>query len=93
MFELDFSEKGGDQVALSKRDQKFIDIVKDGIVNRDGQHKIPLPMKDNAPNLPNNRIMANNRLKPLKKRLESNPKYREDYVTFMDKVIYKQWVC
>ena len=44
MFELDFSEKGGDKVALSKGDRKFMDIVKDGIANRDGQYEIPLPI-------------------------------------------------
>ena len=76
---------------LSKEDRKCMGIV-DGIVNCEGQYKIPLLMKDNAPNLPNNCIMANNRLKLLKKRLESNPRYREDYVTFMDKVI-SRWVC
>ena len=72
---------------LSKEDKKFIDILTDGIAYRNGQYEVPLPMKDNVCNLPHNRIMANNRLKPLKKRLESNPKYREDYVTFMDKVL------
>ena len=31
MFELDFSEREGDQVASSKEDRRFIEIVKDGI--------------------------------------------------------------
>ena len=87
MFELDFSERERDQAAPSKEDRRFIAIVKDGITYRNGQYEIPLPMKESASNLPNNRVMAANRLKPLKKRLESNPKYREDYITFMDKVI------
>ena len=87
MFELDFSERERDQAAPSKEDRRFIAIVKDGITYRNGEYEIPLPMKENASNLPNNRVMAANRLKPLKKRLESNPKYREDYITFMDKVI------
>ncbi len=87
MFELDFSEREGNQVASSKEDRRFIEIVKDGITYRNGQYEIPLPMKEKAASLPNNRVMALNRLKPLKKRLESNPKYRHDYVTFMDKVI------
>ncbi|CAB3985663.1 Hypothetical predicted protein, partial [Paramuricea clavata] len=71
----------------SAEDRKFLEIVKDGICHRDGRYVIPLPMKDNPCNLPNNRIMAMNQLRPLKKRLESNSKYREDYVNFMDKVI------
>ena len=87
MSELNFSEWERDQAAPSKEDRRFIAIVKDGIAYRNGQYEIPLPMKDGTSNLPNNRMMAANRLKPLKKRLKSNPKYREDYVTFMNKVI------
>ena len=75
MFEHDFSEETGDQVAVSKEDGKFIGTVTDGIAYRNGQYEIPLPMKDNVCSLPNNRMMANNRLKPLKKRLDSTPKY------------------
>ena len=44
-------------------------------------------MKEKAASLPNNRMMALNRLKPLKKRPKPNPTYPHDYITFMDKVI------
>ena len=44
-------------------------------------------MKDKNVVLPNNRAMAWNRLKPLKKRFQRNETYREHYVNFMNKVI------
>lgn len=87
MFEHDFSEGSGDQFAVSKEDRTFIGIVTDGVAYRNGQYAIPLPMKDNVCSLPNNRIMANNRLKLLKESLDSTPNYRDDYVNFMGKVI------
>ncbi|XP_028417981.1 uncharacterized protein LOC114542688 [Dendronephthya gigantea] len=87
MFELDFSEREREESALSREDRRFLEIVKNGICHQDGKYEIPLPFKDQTAKLPNNRSMAVNRLRPLKKRLESNAAYREDYLKFMQKVI------
>ena len=88
MFELDFSERDQGQQAFSQDDRKFLEIAKKGIRLRfDGHYEIPLPKKDKNLVLPNNRAMAWNRLKPLKKKLESNQTYRSHYVEFMNNVI------
>ena len=49
--------------------------------------EIPLPLRDENVRLPCNRKLAEARLKQLKRRLENDPKYKQDYVTFMEKMI------
>ena len=49
--------------------------------------EITLPIRDKQLTLPNNRTMALNRLKPLKRRFQSSEGYRQHYVEFMNKVI------
>ncbi len=88
MFELDFSEHCNGQPAFSQEDRKFLDIAKKGIRLRpDNHYEMPLPLKEGSPLLPHNRAMAWNRLKPLKRRLESNETYRSHYVEFMNKLV------
>ena len=87
MFEMDFSEQEQGDSAFSQEDRKFLDIVKCGIRYQDGHYEMPLPIRDENFLLPNNRAMTWNRLKRLKKRLESSEAYRQHYVEFMSKVI------
>lgn len=87
MLELDFLESDQGQ-AFSREDRKFPHIVQKGIcLQSDGHYKIPLPLKDKDLVLPNNHLMAWNRLRPLKKTLELNQMYQSQYVEFMNKVI------
>ncbi|KAJ8403847.1 hypothetical protein AAFF_G00347150 [Aldrovandia affinis] len=46
---------------------------------------MPLPFRQ-RPQLPNNKYLAVVRVRHLKRKLEKNPKYKEDYVKFMDGV-------
>ncbi|XP_039547061.1 uncharacterized protein LOC120492841 [Pimephales promelas] len=46
---------------------------------------MPLPFKI-RPQLPNNRSLALGRLKHLKRKLDKNPQFRQDYVKFMEDV-------
>ena len=88
MFELDFLECDKEEQAYSQEDRRSLEIVKKGIRHRtDGHYQLPLPLKNKAVVLPNKRVMAWNRLKPLKKKLESNETYRQHYVEFMNKVL------
>ena len=85
MFKMDFSEWEQGDNAFSQEDRKFLDIVKCSIRHQDGHYEMPLPIRDK--NLLPNRAMAWNRLKPLKKRLESSEAWRKNYMEFMHKVI------
>ena len=91
MFELDFIEhKNAQRHGLSKEDRKFLQIAEEGIHQyKDGHYELPLPLKNEDIELPNNRDAALRRLNQLKRRFKSrnNQKYREDYVEFMKKMI------
>ena len=90
MFELDFQERcgGKNERSLSIEDQKFLNILSGGIHKReDGHYEMPLPLRSEEVELPNNRPLALKRLFLLKERFKRNPGYYKDYVKFMDKVI------
>ena len=91
MFKLDFAEhKGTPAKSLSKDDRKFLKIAKDGIHRtEDGHYELRLPIRDEATSLPDNREVALRRLNQLKRRFANDKQYREDYVKFMNEVIYK----
>lgn len=89
MFELDFSEKENGMV-MSQEDRVFLSKVKEGIIYREESHyELPLPFREQHVQLPNNRPQAAQRFIGLKKKLESNDKYRADYVDFMIGIIDK----
>lgn len=46
---------------------------------------MPRPFRE-RPQLPNSKHLATVRLKHLKGKMEKSPKYKEDYVKFMDNV-------
>ena len=48
---------------------------------------MPLPLKNNNVELPNNKELALSRLMKLKQRLKSDTQYRKDYVNFMQENI------
>ncbi|CAI5660438.1 unnamed protein product [Oreochromis niloticus] len=53
--------------------------------NEEGHLEMPLPFRE-RPQLPNNKQLAMFRLKRLKGRMDKNPKYKEDYIQFMNSV-------
>lgn len=88
MFEADFSEKHSIAQAFSQEDRKFLAIVKDGIHHcENGHYEMPLPLKERTPNLPNNHVVALWQLNQLQRRFESNKKYKEDCIAFMENMI------
>ena len=90
MFTLDFNDGRTEEKCLSFEDRRFLKIVREGIHQRnDGHYEMPLPFKYDTVNLPNNREMALSRLMKLKRRLQSDTQYREDYVAFMEDIIQK----
>ncbi|PFX24881.1 hypothetical protein AWC38_SpisGene10528 [Stylophora pistillata] len=92
MFELDFVEHKSNKSrhGLSKEDRKFLEIAERGIHRCDnGHYELPLPLKDEKIELPNNRSTALHRLSQLKRRLEAknSQKYKADYVELMRTII------
>ena len=91
MFELNFLEhKNKSKHGLSKEDRKFIQIAEKGIQHRDdGHYELPLPLKNETIELPNNKTVALRRLNQLKRRFvgRNGQKYYTDYLEFMKKLI------
>ena len=55
MFSLDFIERASEEKLLSIEDHKFLKMVKDGIYQQDDGHfDMPLPLKRENLQLPNN---------------------------------------
>ena len=52
-----------------------------------GKFELPLPVKNRAPKLPNNRGVAEKRLAALKRKLSADSKYHQDYSNFMEEII------
>lgn len=87
MMEKDFHEINGHDT-MSQEDKKFLQIVGDGVQQRDdGYYEMPLPFKKGNPILPNNRRAAMGRLIGLKSQLLKRPRYKDHYMTFMKEIL------
>ena len=90
MFEADFQESRSDKNSgsFSVEDQKFINILEEGIHRQgNGHYEMPLPLRSRDAVLPNNRSLALRRLFHLKGRFGRDPTYFKDYKKFMEGVI------
>ena len=74
IFERDFSEGERHSKALSQEDE-------------DHHYKMPLPFRRDETELPSNRKTAETRFHQLKRRFTRDPKYKQDYVSFMNEMI------
>ena len=89
MFEQHFSESRGANLAMPREDLKFINITLNGIHKAyDGHYEVPsVPLRNENGHLPCNKKHAEARLKQLSRRFAIDSKYKEDYVTFIQKML------
>ena len=52
----------------------------------DGHYQMPLPIQENTPKLPNNKLLALQRLLKLQSRLKNDVTYHRDYTKFMQDI-------
>lgn len=87
MYDADFSEmnafKNIKSDYVSIHDQKFLSLMEKEVKFVNGKYQLPLPLINQLP-FPNNKCQALARLKWIKKKLESNSIFKEDYLTFMN---------
>lgn len=70
----------------AEEDIQFLEMLNENIhYNEEGHLEMPLPFREH-PQLPNNKQLAMFRLKRLKGKMDKNPKYKEDYIKFMNSV-------
>ncbi len=87
ILESDFQERKCGK-AMSQEDLRFMKIIEDGIhKDEEGFYEMPLPFKNNRPSLPSSKFMAEKRLAQLKRRLDKDPKYAEDYTAFVKEIL------
>ncbi|XP_078371358.1 uncharacterized protein LOC144655010 [Oculina patagonica] len=90
MFEFDFNERSKEEQAFSFQDRRFLEIMSSNIHHREDSHyELPLPLKDQTLQMPNNKELALNRLGKLKQRLKRDRRYREHYQAFMREMMEK----
>ncbi len=88
MFELDFSGEEKEQ-KLSYEDHLFVKKIEQGIHQRsDGHYEMPLPLKDDNKQFPDNKKQVLIRLRKLRQSLKNDKKYHLDYVKFMSELIF-----
>nr|XP_046230542.1 uncharacterized protein LOC124051127 [Scatophagus argus] len=85
-LEKDFLDTNPKDKTISQEDIQFLHILNDKVKhNEEGHLEMPLPFRV-RPQLPNNKQLATVRLNHLKRKIEKSPKYKEDYIKFMDNV-------
>ena len=94
MYAADFndhcpSKKVEDITEMSVEDRSFMTLM-EKVCSKEGKHyKLPLPLRVHHEMFPDNRSMAEARLKSLKKRFSRDKQYHEDYARFMEDIIQK----
>ncbi|XP_035983363.1 uncharacterized protein LOC118557443 [Fundulus heteroclitus] len=89
-YNQDFSELAHQEKAEhSVEDKRFLQIMNESITKKEGHYELRLPFRRDDLHLPNNRKMAEQRALGLKKRLEKDQSFKNDYVNFMNDVFKK----
>lgn len=88
--EQEFSDSIVDATAqMSREDLKAIEIMEQTTVLNVNHYQMELPWKSQQPSLPNNRALAEHRLKLLKKRLCRDPDLFGKYSSVIDDYLHK----
>nr|XP_054757838.1 uncharacterized protein LOC129263947 [Lytechinus pictus] len=86
-LEPDFKQESNSDTSVSQDDVEFINCLGEGISrNEDGHLEMPLPFKK-RPEMPNNRRLAEVRLRHLSKKMERDDDYKVRYKAFMSEII------
>ena len=69
---------------VSVEDMSFLKIMNQGCSRIEDHYVLPLPFRDTAVKLPNNRWVAEKRLQSLKKKFKKDEKFHLDYKILMN---------
>ena len=93
MLQMDFNDhtvsKAPDEHGLSQEDRTFLSMVERETKVVDGHYQVPLPFRRHDVIMPNNQEQAIKRANWQKKKMLRDPKYRSDYVGFVNGIIAK----
>ena len=89
-LDYDFPEKAAeDKREWSWEDRRFVKIMNESCILINGHYQVDLPLRDPELKLPNNKKMAEDRLKSLMKKMIRIPQFKDDYVACMEDMISK----
>lgn len=89
-YNTDFSEKSYEETKeMSMEDKRFMKIAEDSAKIVDGHYSLRLPFRRDDVSLPDNRLVAEQRLSSLKRKFKRNETFHEEYTTFLSDVIDK----
>ena len=78
------------ETSNSKEDDRFLEKMRTEVKLVEGHYQLPLPFRNDAVNMPNNRQQAIKRAMWIKHKFKDS-KYHEDYVDFMNKIITQRY--
>ena len=79
------------KTSMSQNDRRELAIIENSAKLIDGHYEISLPWKNNPPSLQSNKVQAESRLQPLKRRLQKDPSLHTKYKEFMDDLLRKNY--
>ena len=77
------------KTSMSQEDHRALDVMNKSIKLEQGHYEMALPWRQQPPELPNNKSLAEHRLKLLKRRLTKDPLLHGKYTEFMDDLLRK----
>lgn len=91
-YNQDFSERASeDKPEMSVEDKKFTKCLNNSVKLEDGHYVLDLPFRRENQVLPNNRPVAEQRLRGLKKKFQRHEQFKKEYSDFMSEVIAKKY--
>ena len=92
IWESDFIGTSDDfGTSLSREDKRALHKMESSVVLKNGHYEIAMPWRNEDPKLPDNRHLAENRLKTLRKRLEKNKDLHKKYTETVSDYIKKDY--
>ena len=89
---LEFNDSSYEpKTSMSQNDRRALEIIENSAKLVDGHYEIGLPWKNNPPPLESNKVQAESRLQPLKRRLQKDPSLHTKYKDFMDDLLRKNY--
>ena len=87
MYQQDFNEPGGEREGLSVEDRRFLQIMDQNAIKKDGHYQLPLPLRDPNLLLPNNHVQASSRLSSVRRKLSADSELYVEYDSVIQKMI------
>ena len=86
-YNHDFNDKNLEDEQMSREEMRFLEIVSHSAKLVDGHYSLKLPFRKERLMLPNNLLVAKQRILGLKRRFEKDEKFHLEYASFLTDVI------